>query len=192
MATNREKQLATLLLKERIEHLTGKRVVLKETVSPPKDLKKAGEIAEQIRRILGISQEELAKLAGVSSSTVKRGEKGFEERTRENQEKIIRALYKKAGYDMPTIFKEDNSSFITLDEKFLFQFIRTYIPSLEDEKGFENYNTKDLEGLSETLQTIIYEPSYETGFVTKKEINQAKQSKDWGRFKEVAETLTSF
>ena len=107
MATNREKQLATLLLKERIEHLTGKKVVLKETVSPPKDLKKAGEIAEQIRRILGISQEELAKLAGVSSSTVKRGEKGFEERTRKNQEKIIRALYKKAGYNLPTALSQE-------------------------------------------------------------------------------------
>jgi hypothetical protein len=30
MATNKEKQLATILLKERIERLTGKKVVLKE------------------------------------------------------------------------------------------------------------------------------------------------------------------
>jgi DNA-binding XRE family transcriptional regulator len=110
MATKREIQLSTILLKERIERLTGKKVVLKETVKPPLDLQSAGKIAEQIRKILGISQAELAKIAGVSLSTIGRGEKNFEAREKENQLKIIKALYNKAGYEFPKSLPEPESS----------------------------------------------------------------------------------
>ena len=44
MATNKEKQLATLLLKERLERLTGKKVILKE--------KKAIDLKQQIMNLL--------------------------------------------------------------------------------------------------------------------------------------------
>lgn len=107
MATAREKELAIKLLTERVERLTGKKVTFKEAVKAPKDLPKAGKVAEQIRKIMGISQEELAKIAGVSVSTVGRGEKDFEKREKENQMKIITALYKKAGYKMPELDEDE-------------------------------------------------------------------------------------
>lgn len=40
MTTKREKQLATLLLKERLERLTGKRVVLEENIEARRELTK--------------------------------------------------------------------------------------------------------------------------------------------------------
>ena len=55
-------------------------------------------VIRKIRETLEISQKELAKLAGVSISTVQRSEKNFEKRTVKVQKKIIDSLYKEAGY----------------------------------------------------------------------------------------------
>jgi DNA-binding XRE family transcriptional regulator len=102
MKTEREKKLEVALLKEKIERISGKKVVFKEGVSKKDMLNLDPEqVAKEIRKTLGISQEELAKLAGVSASTVKRGEKDFKGRKEDSSKKIITALYKKAGYEMP-------------------------------------------------------------------------------------------
>lgn len=104
MTTEREKKLVILLLKERIERKTGKKVILKENLIDPEN---KGQVAEKIRRILGVTQEELAKIAGVSISTVSRASKDFERRNKENQNKIVSALYRRAGYNMPTKIESD-------------------------------------------------------------------------------------
>lgn len=52
MATNKEKQLATLLLKERLERLTGKKVVLKEGGSYEDELETYQDVANKIVDIM--------------------------------------------------------------------------------------------------------------------------------------------
>ena len=60
MATQREKQLAITLLKERIEHATGKKVILKETTSIPElehKFLKTEEFKLAQRQIVSILEE---------------------------------------------------------------------------------------------------------------------------------------
>ena len=61
-------------------------------------IKENHAVIKKIRETLEISQKELAKLAGVSISTIQRSEKNFEKRTAKVQKKIIDSLYKEAGY----------------------------------------------------------------------------------------------
>ncbi|MDD3988175.1 MAG: hypothetical protein PHC93_04395 [Candidatus Omnitrophica bacterium] len=51
MATKREKQLATLLLKERLERLTGKKVILEDMINVSKDFEPDAEKHELLKSV---------------------------------------------------------------------------------------------------------------------------------------------
>ena len=68
--------------------------------------KRAGNKLEKFRVVEGLTKAELARLAGISSSTIRDGERENRELSEVTKHKIVRALNKRCSRDKPYSVEE--------------------------------------------------------------------------------------
>lgn len=207
MATNREKQLVIILLKERIEHATGKKVILKEgfavqTPSPKQGqdpmfeeniLQRAGQA---IKNVFTPIEQQVHDLAIKILTKLKEQGKNISPQTMTNylrnyfkgkiSEIIIQNKILRASDIIALLSKEDSPGLNLAENKILEEKWESEVEVSKKEKGkYDGWTLEKLRSAADRLKKKENKTKTETGKL--RELNfaiRAKQKDQWGKVEE--------